>query len=60
MIKPESHVAGSEPQSRRREPIDHWRHYFLILGVLWGPMAATTLARPSARPAALARPSARA
>jgi len=56
MIKPESHVAGSEPQSRRREPIDHWRYYFLILGVLRGPMAATTLARP----AALARPSARA
>ena len=21
--------------------IDHWRHYFLILGVLWGLMAAT-------------------
>ena len=37
--------------------IDHWRHYFLILGVLWGLMAVTTsgptllptLARPSAR-----------
>ena len=21
--------------------IDHWRHYFLILGVLWGLMAAS-------------------
>jgi hypothetical protein len=21
--------------------IDHWRHYFLILGLLWGLMAAT-------------------
>ena len=33
--------------------IDHWRHYFLILGVLWGLMAVTTrrstLARPTAR-----------
>src|SRR5262245_47400317 len=33
--------------------IDHWRHYFLILGVLWGLMAITTrrptLARPTAR-----------
>jgi hypothetical protein len=30
--------------------IDHWRHYFLILGVLWGLMAATAQyvsARPS-------------
>jgi hypothetical protein len=33
--------------------IDHWRHYFLILGVLWGLMAATrdyavvTTARPA-------------
>ena len=25
--------------------IDHWRHYFLILGVLWGLMAATTIMR---------------
>jgi hypothetical protein len=24
--------------------IDHWRHYFLILGVLWGLMAATRAA----------------
>ncbi|HEY2185196.1 MAG TPA: hypothetical protein VGH39_09395 [Xanthobacteraceae bacterium] len=22
--------------------IDHWRHYFLILGLLWGLMAATS------------------
>jgi hypothetical protein len=36
--------------------IDHWRHYFLILGVLWGLMTATTQMRPSA----LARPSGRA
>jgi len=36
--------------------IDHWRHYFLILGVLWGLMAATSPMRPSA----LARPIARA
>src|SRR5262249_48361109 len=28
--------------------IDHWRHYCLILGLLWGLMAATTLMRPSA------------
>jgi O-antigen ligase len=28
--------------------IDHWRHYFLILGVLWGLMAATTHLRASA------------
>src|SRR5215467_3921220 len=25
--------------------IDHWRHYFLILGVLWGLMAVTTPGR---------------
>ena len=25
--------------------IDHWRHYFLILGVLWGLMAATAQSR---------------
>jgi O-antigen ligase len=36
--------------------IDHWRHYFLILGVLWGLMTATTQMHPSA----LARPSGRA
>ena len=36
--------------------IDHWRHYFLILGVLWGLMALTTHMRPSA----LAQPTARA
>jgi hypothetical protein len=36
--------------------VDHWRHYFLILGVLWGLMTATTQMRPSA----LARPSGRA
>ena len=29
--------------------IDHWRHYFLILGVLWGLMA---LSRPYLAPAA--------
>jgi hypothetical protein len=29
--------------------IDHWRHYFLILGMLWGLMAVTTHMRPSAR-----------
>jgi O-antigen ligase len=28
--------------------IDHWRHYFLILGVLWGLMAATTQSRSRA------------
>jgi len=30
--------------------IDHWRHYFLILGVLWGLMAVAVpaLARPTA------------
>ncbi len=27
---------------------DHWRHYFLILGVLWGLMAATRSYRRSA------------
>ena len=26
--------------------IDHWRHYFLILGVLWGLMAVTRAWRP--------------
>jgi O-antigen ligase len=26
---------------------DHWRHYFLILGVLWGLMAATRARRPN-------------
>ena len=39
--------------------IDHWRHYFLILGVLWGLMAASrqyvaaapTAAATSLRPA---------
>jgi O-antigen ligase len=36
--------------------IDHWRHYFLILGALWGLMAATTHMRPTA----LAQPTARA
>jgi hypothetical protein len=31
--------------------IDHWRHYFLILGALWGLMVVSrpALARPSAR-----------
>jgi len=29
--------------------IDHWRHYFLILGVLWGLMA---LSRPYLAPRA--------
>src|SRR5262245_16648665 len=29
--------------------IDHWRHYFLILGLLWGLMAATTHMRSGAR-----------
>jgi hypothetical protein len=29
--------------------IDHWRHYFLILGVLWGLMAATRVYRTSDR-----------
>jgi O-antigen ligase len=33
--------------------IDHWRHYFLILGVLWGLMAVTT---PGTRPLADALP----
>src|SRR5262245_47258123 len=28
--------------------IDHWRHYFLILGLLWGLMAAPTHMRASA------------
>jgi hypothetical protein len=34
--------------------IDHWRHYFLILGVLWGLMAATRAyeARTMGTPAA--------
>jgi hypothetical protein len=45
---------------------DHWRHYFLILGALWGLMAVSRLAsgsgrslparRVSAQPAALAHP----
>ena len=32
---------------------DHWRHYFLILGVLWGLMAASRRHRGTlaARPA---------
>ena len=25
---------------------DHWRHYFLIVGVLWGLMAVTRTYRP--------------
>src|SRR5262249_11071712 len=29
--------------------IDHWRHYFLILGLLWGLMAASRTYRSSAR-----------
>ena len=29
--------------------IDHWRHYFLILGVLWGLMAASRTYRTSDR-----------
>jgi hypothetical protein len=34
---------------------DHWRHYFLILGVLWGLMAATrSHRRPAFAPAAVA------
>jgi len=30
--------------------IDHWRHYFLVLGVLWGLIAASRayLAQPHA------------
>src|SRR5215813_4912852 len=40
--------------------IDHWRHYFLILGLLWGLMAAPAHMRPSALPSALAHPAARA
>jgi O-antigen ligase len=35
--------------------IDHWRHYFLILGVLWGLMAATARIRPSALARTVAR-----
>jgi O-antigen ligase len=31
---------------------DHWRHYFLILGVLWGLMSATRVYRPLEREAA--------
>jgi O-antigen ligase len=31
--------------------IDHWRHYFLILGVLWGLMAVTTPGRRLTIPA---------
>jgi hypothetical protein len=27
--------------------IDHWRHYYLILGVLWGLMAASVAYRRS-------------
>jgi O-antigen ligase len=34
--------------------IDHWRHYFLILGVLWGLMAASRAYRPAAPVAARA------
>ena len=41
---------------------DHWRHYFLLLGVLWGLMAVSRLsarrvcrARAGARPCAGAR-----
>jgi hypothetical protein len=34
--------------------IDHWRHYFLILGVLWGLMAVSTRCSALARPSALA------
>ena len=36
--------------------IDHWRHYFLILGVLWGLMAASrrfVAAAPTAAAASL-------
>jgi hypothetical protein len=39
--------------------IDHWRHYFLILGVLWGLMAASRPYRagaPGAAPVGQARP----
>ena len=32
---------------------DHWRHYFLIIGALWGMMAAT---RPYLAPAPIRRP----
>src|SRR5947208_4612765 len=31
---------------------DHWRHYFLILGVLWGLMSATRAYHPLKREAA--------
>lgn len=34
---------------------DHWRHYFLLLGVLWGLMAASAAAAPVPRPAILHR-----
>jgi len=37
--------------------IDHWRHYFLLLGVLWGLMAASRAYLP---PAAAYHPAARA
>ena len=36
--------------------IDHWRHYFLILGALWGLMAATRAHSWSRRPAPLRLP----
>ena len=32
---------------------DHWRHYFLILGVLWGLIAATHRALAAQRDAAV-------
>jgi hypothetical protein len=32
--------------------IDHWRHYFLILGVLWGLMAASRPYQPTTPAAA--------
>ena len=36
--------------------IDHWRHYFLILGVLWGLMAALAALLAAAPAVARARP----
>jgi len=38
--------------------IDHWRHYFLILGLLWGLMAASRTYRSSARMVPMLAPAA--
>jgi hypothetical protein len=40
-LKPSSHACVGVIGESVIVDIDHWRHYFLILGVLWGLMAAS-------------------